>query len=500
MATTRLSPAEIARQLLGISPDRDERASQLCAETLLTLIANAYAAPKPGKLRSPKKRQFAIRSLVTGTNFLDKREEARIGSGQFSVVSYGQALAAGSDFGASENLALAKAALEGLIDPQTRRGQAGTWLLYPFAEELLWYDARQTQGRPWDVRKVYMRGSGITLARLLLNPSSGAARQHGKRAVAALRDALQDRSQVAHIASHLEAPLAGLDRAIDTEPDEVEAWDSGDSEDLQPLANALCAHAASIMGQSGVGSTAKLWRFRNLLGVNLAVHTAQRAWAATGTPEDERYLLLSVGGPERHANNVRQRSEECYQSVRTRIREAIIRTLADGMQELAKRERRTIDWAAEFEARSNLERVAEQLPKARTYQDYEIQARHAFEQAAYGRPIDGFRVLLESVGMVRGHSGWRYLTATPDLMGAFIGALSDRMPMPSREFFEHLFKQWRIVLSPEIASRTSLLKRLDGSELARNARRVERLLVEAGLAVSLSDSTTIVGGSLGVGL
>src|SRR5271165_462786 len=166
----RLSPAELARHLLVISPDRDERASQLCAETLLTLTSNDYTLPKAGKFRSPKKRQFALRSLVTGTNFFEKYQEIRIGSGEHTPASYGEALAAAGDFSGSENIGLAKAALEGLIDPQTRRGQAGTWLLYPFSEGLLWYDARQTQGRPWDVRKVYMRGSGITLARLLLDP------------------------------------------------------------------------------------------------------------------------------------------------------------------------------------------------------------------------------------------------------------------------------------------------------------------------------------------
>src|SRR5688572_11028156 len=100
----RLSPAEIAKELLVISPDRDERASQLCSETLLTLVANRYSPPKGGQLKSPKKRRFGLRSLVTGTNFLDKRDEVRIGGGEFSVPMYGQALARGADFAGSENL------------------------------------------------------------------------------------------------------------------------------------------------------------------------------------------------------------------------------------------------------------------------------------------------------------------------------------------------------------------------------------------------------------
>src|SRR5262245_57447121 len=120
----RLSPGEIAQELFVFSPDRDERASQLCAETLLMLVANGYSTPKRGaSLLSPKKRQFALRSLVMGTNFLEGREGRRIGRGSYTEAAYGAELARAADFAGSENLALAKAALEGLIDPQTRRGQ-----------------------------------------------------------------------------------------------------------------------------------------------------------------------------------------------------------------------------------------------------------------------------------------------------------------------------------------------------------------------------------------
>jgi hypothetical protein len=495
----RLSPAEIAQHLLVISPDRDERASQLCAETLLTLIANDYAPPQDGKVRSPKKRQFALRSIAMGTNFFEKYEEKRIGTGEHTPISYGQALAAARDFSGSENIALAKATLQGLIDPQTRRGQKGTWLLYPFSEDLLWYDARQTQGRPWDVRKVYMRGSGITLARLLLEPVSAQARTYGSEAVAALKMALREKSQMSVMAKRLQDPISisELDPAVQPEKDEQKAWEVGESQRLTSLSEALSVHACSIMRQNGTGSTAKLWHFRNLLGLDFAIHTIRSAWELTGMPSEDQYLLLSIGGPERQANFVRQRSEESYQAARTCIREAIILTLAHRMEQLAKKERRTISWESEFESRSNLEKVAADIPTAKTVREYEQLARRAYEQAAYDRPIDGFRVLLESIGMIQGHSGWRFFAATPDLMGSFVGALAEQMPMSSKDFLEELFKNWRIVLSPEIASRTSLLERLDGSELARNARRAERLLVEAGLAVSLSDSTTMVGENVG---
>ena len=491
----RLSPAEIARQLFVISPDRDERASQLCTETLLTLAANDYNSPQEGGLRSPKKRQFAFRSLVMGKNFFERHGEIRIGSGEHTLESYGRALAKGDDFSGSEHLAFAKAALEGLIDPQTRRGQRGTWLLYPFAESLLWYDARQTQGRPWDVRKVYMRGSGITLARLLLDPMSTKARDNARRAVSALKTALQLPSHVSTIARHLQVPISEPQPI--PEPDEKKAWQAGESTQLISLCEALCIHASSIMEQPGTGPTAKLSRFRNMLGLDLAVHAIKSAWDLLDTPCEDRYLLLSIGGPERNRNFVRQRSEECYQGAHVRIREAIILALARRMEELSKKERRTIDWESEFEPRSNLEKIAAAIPSSRNATEYERLARLAFEQAGYGRPIHGFRVLLESIGMVQGHSGWRFLTATPDLMASFVGALSERMPMTSTDFLEELFLHWRIVVSPDIASRTNLLRRIDGSELARNARRVDRLLVEAGLALSLSDSTTIVGERIG---
>jgi hypothetical protein len=41
----RLNPGAVAKTLFGIDLDRDERASQLCAETLLTISVNEYRAP-----------------------------------------------------------------------------------------------------------------------------------------------------------------------------------------------------------------------------------------------------------------------------------------------------------------------------------------------------------------------------------------------------------------------------------------------------------------------
>ncbi len=57
----RLAPGHIAEALFCLDPDRDERAPQLCAETLLTLVQNKYQSPaKSSDLRSPKRQLFAV--------------------------------------------------------------------------------------------------------------------------------------------------------------------------------------------------------------------------------------------------------------------------------------------------------------------------------------------------------------------------------------------------------------------------------------------------------
>ena len=394
-------------------------------------------------------------------------------------------------------MALARKALEGLIDPQTRRGQEGTWLLYPFHEDLLWYDARKSAGpggKRWGVRKVYMRGSGIKLARLLLDPpADDRTRRLGTAAVLALRAALREGSQMANIARHLERPIDLSGDGLAPQDDERDAWVDGGAAQLGPLGEDLCAHVEGVMNQPRTGSTARLWAFRNILAIDLAVHALRTAWETTATPSRNRYLLLSVGGPERAANFVRQRSEASYQRARMRIQEGIIAALAAKMRALGADGAPKVDWNAEFELRSKLDERARELGAVTVEAQYTDIARAIFGEANYGRPVDGFRVLLESVGMLQGTGSYRYLTVSPDILAAFVGALSAGMPMTSREFFLKLYQGWGIVLSAEAAAQTDLLGQLDGSELARNARRAERLLVDAGLAVSLSDSTTVVG-------
>ena len=95
--------------------------------------------------------------------------------------------------------------------------------------------------------------------------------------------------------------------------------------------------------------------------------------------------------------------------------------------------------------------------------------------------------------MSAGGTRYRYLSATPDVLSAFVGALSSEMPMSSDRFFGRLREEWSIVVAPQAAVGTTLARDLDGDELAANVRRFERLLIESGLASGLSDRTVLVG-------
>jgi hypothetical protein len=67
------------------------------------------------------------------------------------------------------------------------------------------------------------------------------------------------------------------------------------------------------------------------------------------------------------------------------------------------------------------------------------------------------------------------------------------MPMASDAFWQALFDEWGLVVGPDQLGSTSLAGQLDGADLARNARRAEAVLADAGLAIALSDRTTLVG-------
>jgi hypothetical protein len=451
---------------------------------------------------------FALRSLALGENFLGGRDDGRAGDDETTPAEYGASLAAGRDVRSSTYLSLAHQTMQGLIDPETQRGsQPGAWLLRPFHESLLWYDARKasTKSSEYTVRKVCMRGSGITLARLLVDPADETAAKLGRAAVAAIREALSAASPLAMISNRLERAMpvdAPYTRPPTLEGDEQAAWDRGADPKLAHLAKQLCRHAEGVMRQAGASGAARLWQLRSILALDLATHVARTAWQTTATPDVERYLLLSFGDGPRPQDPVRQRSEESYRRARIRLAEAIVQTLARRMQELAEGSE-PVDWSTEFLFRRSSQSddtgrsISNQLKKlARNAvaEEYRRVARATIETADYSRGAeDGFRVLLESIGALVGTGSYRYLTAGSDLLAALVGALSARMPMPSRDFFAAVRREWGLVINQESAVDTTLAEQLDGTGLERNARRAEKLMSDGGLALGLSDRTMMVG-------
>ena len=150
------------------------------------------ASPQPISCEAPSVQRFAVRSLALAENFLGGRDTGRAGDDTTTPAEYGSILARGGRIRDSANLQLAQLTMQGLIDPDTQRGQKGAWLLRPFHESLLWYDARRPgpNSLEYSVRKVYMRGSGITLARLLTSPPDPRDAELGESAVAAIQEAL----------------------------------------------------------------------------------------------------------------------------------------------------------------------------------------------------------------------------------------------------------------------------------------------------------------------
>jgi hypothetical protein len=467
-------------------------------------VQNGYKAPDTSDpLRSPKVQRFALRSLALGENFLGGRDSGRAGDDTLTPAEFGSILANGGKIRDSAHLQLAQLTMQGLLDPASQRGsQKGAWLLRPFHESLLWYDARRPgpNSPEYSVRKVNMRGSGITLARLLTSPPDPRDAESGKRAVAAIQEALTLSSPLAEISARLESALPVgevYNRPPDLEQDEQDAWEKGADPRLDGLASMICRHAEGVMRQHGASGPAKLWQLRTILALDLAVHVLQTAWSVTAAPSEERYLLLSLGRGSRALDPVWQLSEDTYKRARIRLSEATVLTLARRMHELSAE---ITDWASEFEPRSALSNaedtsVSTQLTRMRhpaDSEDYLRLARIAVENANYGRTEEGFRVLLESVGLLAG-TRYRYLTAPPELLAALVGALSAGMPMSSRGFFAAVREEWGFVINQESAADTTLPYQLDGAGLERNARRAEQLLTEAGLALSLSDRTTMVG-------
>jgi len=493
--TGELFPGRIATRLFGLAPDRDERAPQLCQEALLTLALNGYEQAAGAELRtSPKRERFALRSLVLGSNFLVGVDAGRAGDDDTTPQLYGARLASGDEMPGSANLALAREALEGLIDPDTRKGQNGGWLLFPFHESLLWYDARR-RGATWRAQQVWMRGGGITIARLLCDPPPGTqSAQLGADAVSALRGVLKAASPLAEIADHLERPLAEVRLGAETGVQDAEqtAWELGGKPELALLAERLCRDAEGILNQGGASAPAKLWQLRSILALDVALHALKASWHATGTPREEQFLLLSFAGAPRAENRIRQRSEASFANARIRLQEAILVELSAGIRRLAANE--SPNWQEHFVSRRrNLaDQIRELEAGGLSDEEYDRLGREIASDG-YDRPIGGFQGLIQTAGLLAGTGQYRYLTLTPELFSALVGALSDRMPMPSDEFFDAVYEEWGLVIGQTAAARTAIGREIDGAQLMRNARRAEQQLSDSGLALSLSDRTTVVG-------
>jgi hypothetical protein len=368
--------------------------------------------------------------------------------------------------------------------------------MLPFHESLLWFDARKSgaAGARWAVRKVNMRGTGITLARILLDPPATLALStEATNAVEGIKHALQAPSPFAALAAGLQAAVPE-DDAGRPEPAETVAWNAASAPALDTLARRIIRHAQNIMSDSSTSPPARMLKLRSILALDVAVHMLERSWEASETPSDQRYLLLNYAPEERRNNRVRVASEASYQSARQSIVQALIATVARRASELANR---GAELSEQFEVRSGLDGVAEEMRLLGTANAtaFGPLAGRVYEEArggGYGRPADAFRVLLDSIQLLTGTGSWRWLRAGPELLGAMIGAAGEA-PMEAPRFLTLMRTEWNLVIGEGEAIGTSIENVLDGGHLNRNARHLERLLVASGLAQSLSDQTCMVG-------
>lgn len=263
-----------------------------------------------------------------------------------------------------------------------------------------------------------------------------------------------------------------------------------------PLAERVIRHADAITGQAHVGPALKLLQLRNILALDLAHYALSRSWDATATPGRQRFLLASYTPEVRRDNRIRIFSEGSYRGARQKVSQAIVAGLADAMRDVAENKPPAADWADYFEPRSRLDAVAASLNKANGSPDFAREAERAYELASgggYGRPSDAFRVLLESVDLLVGTGQYRYLRMGPELLASMVGAVAPSLPAAADAFLARVFAEWDIVVGEAEAVGTDLGDQVEGVELRRNARFLEELLVDAGLALSLSDQTCMVG-------
>lgn len=425
--STSATANEVARRLFVAAPDRDEHTQQVAMEMLLTISQNQGVDFCNQTPRTPRRANRLLRSLALGHNFL---------AGKTQLDALGERLAAGDDFSGSENLGLVQQSLRALVDADTLRGGAATHLMLPVHDSLLWYDVRsrtsskadpvtkQRVSRPLPYRpqRVVMRGTGITLARLLLHPPDylGPAARDARRACDAIAQALSADSPFAKLGTALKDP-EDAERGIMGE-EERDSWDAGDEPKLKALGERLIRHTVAVMEDDSHPSQVRLLNLRRVLALDLAWHLAQASWTAAGVPEKQKYLLLCHSPKERAVNRVRVLSEESYQLTYQFMTRAVIATIREAMEE---RSSSGAGWDDFFLERGK--KALKATPSQRYFEalrtalaadpapDFSVYAQKTFEAPGdgYVRPVGAFRVLLESCGLLLGTGRWRYFRPSP---------------------------------------------------------------------------------------
>lgn len=491
MPEAAVAPRDVAEKLFGFRLDRDTRSPQLAMEAFLTLAVNSYRDQTVESLKTPKRGNLSLRSLAIGENFHANSSHTTTAGAQLDGI--GKSLARRADFDGFSNLDLAAQSLGALIDRETtRQADKGRWLLYPFHEALLWYDARPQKAggvtTAWSVRQVVMRGAGITVASMLADP----ALPESEDVLAGIRQLLRAPSRFAQLRDAL--PDAALMPEA-AEENERRDWLAGRGETVRPISSALVRHSAAICAQDRLSPAARLWQLRAMFALDIGLGALRIAWDRSRTPDRQRYLLLSCQPlAERRRDFVRQYSEESWNAARRRLAEATVVTLAD----VFSSQPGDVDWFRAFGIRTGaqadrMKPVLGILNHSPTGEDFTRAAELAFEAMDYSRAADGVRVLLESLELVAGPPAYRYLRPRPPLLAALVGALWNEMPMALSEFTKRVYEEWSLVVSEHEAAETDAGEFLEGADLVFNERGLEASLADAGLALALSDQTCLVG-------
>ena len=267
-----LSPGPIAEELFCLDPDRDERAPQLCAETLLTLVQNGYKAPATSiSCDRPKRQRFAVRSLALGRELPRRpRRRTRRRRARRPPPSTGRCLARGSDLRGSANLrSLSKHCRAwSTRKPSAANKPAPGCCARSTSRCCGTTPARRARTQP-STRSARSTCAGAASRSPGCSPTrpTRTAPDLGRAAVAGdprrHSPATARWRRSAHGSSRrCRADEIYSDRPMTVEQDEKEAWEQGASPRLADLASRLCRHAEGVMLQGGASGPAKLWQLR----------------------------------------------------------------------------------------------------------------------------------------------------------------------------------------------------------------------------------------------